>query len=451
MKMKKYFSILLILALAFVFVGCVEKEITTDPNGEEIKFDETKVKSTVLRVWLDDTDGLFMDQLKPMFEAQNPGVKVQFQHMGTVDAREQLKIYGRANMGADIFQFPHDHMAQAILDDLVYVLPNTLKEKLEDRILPVAMDIATACYDPETGSFECAAGATKSLFAVPISIESVNLYYNKALVAAADLPTSFEDLIAKAKVFDAIPANQTAGNKYFQTSSHWGDSYFVQFAFGAFGWTPFGPELNDASEVGFEDAKAKAAIAWLTTQLKPISSSTSTPGNGTSKFEEGKLAFLLTGPWSVAGFKKNNINYGSIKIPTIKVDGVDKETRTYAGAQMVAVYKYTKQANLAFKFVEFLQSDEVAAIQYEVHGKSPALVKEIHSTIPGVKDDKVIEVMMKQLESSVPMPTIPEVTHYWPAAEAMLKAIWDSSKSIDSETTFAEKSYDASKKLASKK
>ncbi|MDD3171005.1 MAG: extracellular solute-binding protein [Bacilli bacterium] len=435
--MKKWFTFLFLTIGVFVLIGCGAKEYTT---GEIIEFDKTQVKDTILTVWMDDTDGVYMDEIIPAFEAANPGITVEFQHMATVDAREKLKTFGQSGYGADVFQFPHDHMAQAILDDLVYVLPDELMTRLESRVQTVAMDIATSCYDASTGSFECAAGSSKKLFAVPISIESVTIFYNKALVSSDMLPTSFEDFLADAAAY-------TANDRYFGTSSHWADAYFLQFIYSAFGWTPFGENLNDATEVGFEDQAVVDALNWMMTNLKPV-----VTGNGnhdsvaaTSLFEEGKLPFILAGPWQINTFRDADIDFGSITIPTIN----GQETSTFAGAQMAAVYKYSENKEAAIKFVEFLASDEAAEILYRTSGDCPALTSEILSTIPGLKDDEVMQVMLKQLETSVPMPTIPEVTYYWGPAETMVKSIWNSQGVITDAVKTAEKSYKAARDLAS--
>ncbi|HOH17896.1 MAG TPA: ABC transporter substrate-binding protein, partial [Bacilli bacterium] len=108
--MKKLLSIISVFVLMLMIVGCSEQ--TTATTGEVIKFDETQVKAQVIRVWMDDSEGVFMDEIIPAFEKLNPGIKVEFQHMGTVDIREKLKTYGKSGKGADVFQFPHDHMAQ---------------------------------------------------------------------------------------------------------------------------------------------------------------------------------------------------------------------------------------------------------------------------------------------------------------------------------------------------
>lgn len=435
--MKKWFTFLFITIGVFVLVGCGAKDFKT---GEIVEFDKTQVKDTILTVWMDDSDGVLMDEIIPVFEAANPGIIVEFQHMATVDAREKLKTFGQSGYGADIFQFPHDHMAQAILDDLVYILPDALMDSLEDRVLEVAMDIATSCYDSSTGSFECVAGSKKKLFAVPISVESVTIFYNKDLISESQLPKTFEELLATA-------ASQTTYQRYFGTSSHWADAYFMQGIHSAFGWTPFGENLNDATEVGYNDARLMSSLEWIINQLKPV-----VTGNGnhdsvtaTSLFEEGKLPFILTGPWQINTFRDAGINYGAITLPTIN----GNQPQTFAGAQMLAVYKYSPNKEAAIKFVEFLASDVAAEILYRTSGDCPALKEEIIDTIPGLKDDEAMQVMLDQLETSVPMPTIPEVTYYWGPSETMIKNLWNSQGIIADEVKTAEKSYKASRDLAS--
>ena len=51
-----------------------------------------------------------------------------------------------------------------------------------------------------------------------------------------------------------------------------------------------------------------------------------------------------------------------------------------------------------------------------------------------------MQVMLDQLATSVPMPTIPEVTYYWGPEETMVKNIWNSGADIETEMKTAEKS-----------
>ncbi|NLD26347.1 MAG: extracellular solute-binding protein, partial [Acholeplasmataceae bacterium] len=291
---------------------------------------------------------------------------------------------------------------------------------------------------------------SEKLFAVPNSIESVFLFYNKTLLQEnnMELPTTFEDLIADAQAYETAKG---PGNRYFGISSHWADSYYIQFAYSAFGWTPFGQDLNDATRVGFEDDSLKSALEWLTTYIKPITTGNNNHNSGKTRtdFEAKTLPFMLGGPWDVETIENAGVDFGAMTIPTINFNGVDTPVRTYAGAQMLAVYKYTKNPDAAIKFVEFCQTNKIAQLLYEMKGKIPALKEEILAEIEGISDDEVAQVMLEQLKTSIPMPTIPEVTHYWGPGESMVTNIWNTGKSIDSETKKAELAYLSKKALAS--
>ncbi|NLL69464.1 MAG: hypothetical protein GX232_04570, partial [Acholeplasmataceae bacterium] len=129
-------------------------------------------------------------------------------------------------------------------------------------------------------------------------------------------------------------------------------------------------------------------------------------------------------------------------MPTI----AGKASNTYAGAIMTAVYKYSKNRNAAVKFVEFLNSDKAMELLYTHKGKLPALKPELLSNIQGVSQDKLLMAMSEQLKTSIPMPTIPEVQHYWGPGENMLKALW-ADGDIDAITREAQESYEALAKI----
>ena len=99
----------------------------------------------------------------------------------------------------------------------------------------------------------------------------------------------------------------------------------MQFVFSAFGWTPFGPDLNDPTEVGFQKEEMEAALQWLVENIKPITTGNNNHDSGKKKadFEDGELPFILGGPWDVEGFKNAEVDFGAMTIPTIKINGED--------------------------------------------------------------------------------------------------------------------------------
>jgi arabinogalactan oligomer / maltooligosaccharide transport system substrate-binding protein len=305
-------------------------------------------------------------------------------------------------------------------------------------------------YDETNGSFDPnSANAVESLYAVPLSLESIGLFYNTDLITTP--AATFEALLAAAAVWNAAPVSETdsrtnaqAGLYYLGTTSHFADSYFMQPFYSAFGFTPFGPNLNDASAVGF--ANTVAALEWMRDSLKPAVTGSGDTGSvsGGANFENGDIPYVIGGPWNHEAFIKAGVNYNVAPFPTIN----GQATRTYAGAMMAAVYKYSKNTEDAIKFVEFLTTDIAMELMYEYKNRLPGLEASLLSSIPGLSADAKLLAMSEQLKTSVPMPTIPQVTYYWGPGETMIKDVWNSGVVASVAAATAEESYRARVALA---
>ena len=408
-----------------------------DNDGNVIDFANLVKPKTTITVWLDDEKGEYSAELISEFNKIYPDINVDFTHKGSVDSREALKTYGPSGNGCDVFQFPHDQLASAIKEDLVYTLSDDLKDELAKTLDPTALDIATVSYNEATKSFETGAGSSEKLFAVPMSVESVFIFYNKDLVT--------EEQAESFKTFSAIESAATAWQEkndgyYLGTTSHWADAYFSQFALSVDGsdngWRPFGTNGNDKSSVGY--ANTTSQLAWMTEHLKPITTGIGNADSvdGGAKFEAGTLPLVLGGPWNIEAFNKaEGLNYGAIETPSIN----GKESKSYTGAIMAAVYKKSKHPEEASKFVEFLASEKAMEIQYKYKGKLPALKSDLYPA--EVLDDDILMVMAAQLSHTFPMPTIPSVNSYWGPAQKMIEQVWNDGVDPATAAATAETSY----------
>lgn len=438
--MKKLLVLVFVLLSVLTLAACGSKETN---NGAVVDFGDIFVRKTTIRVWIDDEEGEYMEAVIAEFNKVYPNIIVEHQHMGSVDARERLKTFGPSGNGADVFQFPHDHLAQAVLEDLVYALPTATKTLLESRAHQLGLDIATLFYDENAKSFDPASpNAVERLYAVPMSIESIGLFYNKDLVTTP--ATTMEQIVTEAQAWNAVVVDDGSGQTraqkglyYLNTSSHWADSYFMQGFYSAFNFTPFGPTLDNPNQVGF--ANAVNALTYFQNTLKPITTGTGGHNSvtGGANFEAGLVPYIIAGPWNHEGYENAGLNYGVAQMPTIN----GQPMKTFAGAMMAAVYKYSENKEAAIKFVEFLNSDVAMALQYEYKTKLPALKTDLLANIEGVADDEKLMAMAVQLQTSIPMPTIPQVTYYWGPGETMLQAIWNNNVVPLTAAQQAEQSY----------
>lgn len=468
--MKKLLLLVSVLVLTLTLAGC--KPATDEPvvctndaaNGTLYAFDENQTSITEIKVWLDDE--AYATTLITAFEAMYPDIKVTWEEVGAVDTRQRLETYSGSDFAADVVVFPHDHIGAALNSNLLSPFPTTQRDDLETRMVGSAISTATSCYDDVNNTAVECDGATfgSELFGAPLSGESVALFYNKTLLNTIDNTktypqATFEEIITSAMAYqlnDNLTTTEVnEARSYIRLDV--GNAYDMHFAATAFGFDLFGPDHLDNANANLGSPEMIAALTWLNGTLRPaINDYQAGTLDGESNrvaFEEGKLPYIIDGPWSIQRYKEAaiddndtptdmtddtvNFEFGVAKIPTI--GGVDPIT--FSGVQIAAVYKGTTEPTAAFKFVEFMTSVEGLAIMYAETGKLPAL-KDV-SVVAGVASDEYLSGISAQLAYSHPMPIIPEMGYFWSNAGSMYSGAWNGTATPTDAATTAQTGFEA--------
>jgi arabinogalactan oligomer/maltooligosaccharide transport system substrate-binding protein len=320
---------------------------------------------------------------------------------------------------------PHDHIGNAIIDDICLPFPPDLQKKYSDLLLDAAIKTCTSEGD---------------LYAVPISTENIAFFYNKDLLGDNPVPQSFEEIISFAEKW-----NNPSANRY---ALRWqvDDSYHNYFFLTAFGMQLFGPNMDDYKQPGFDSAGARQGVEFHTSLRKyyNVNTADATWDSTVAAFQRGEVPFTITGPWAIGDAKKNNINIGITKLPTIK----GNQPRCFSGNIVAAVSSYTKNVPAARAFVDFLVSVEGETIQFRQTGKLAAY-KDI-SGIEGLRDDALLRGVMEQAPYADPMPVIPEVNQMWDAMKALFTFTWDNQLSVAEAQKKAMDTYDTALMMAGK-
>jgi arabinogalactan oligomer/maltooligosaccharide transport system substrate-binding protein len=342
-----------------------------------------------------------------------------------VDSRGKVSLDGPAGIGPDVFLMPHDHIGNAIIDDICLPFPPEIQQKYADLLLDASI---------KTCTFE------GDLYAVPISTENIAFFYNKTLLGNNPVPQTFEQVIAFAEKW-----NDPAANKY---ALRWqvDDSYHNYFFLTALGMRLFGPDMDDFKDPGFDSAEARRGVEFHTGLRKyyNINTADATWDSTVAAFQRGEVPFTITGPWAIGDAKKNNVNFGITKLPTI--NGL--QPRCFSGNIIAAVSSYTKNPNAARAFVDYLVSVEGETVQFNVTGKLAAY-KDI-SGIEGLRDDPLLLGIMEQAPYADPMPTIPEVNQMWDAMKALFTFTWDNQLTAAEAQKKAMDTYDTALMMAGK-
>ena len=376
-----------------------------------------------LLVWMDNND--WAKAVIEGFNKKYPDVVIKYENVGNVDARGKVSLDGPAGIGPDVFLMPHDHIGNAIIDDICLPFPPELQQKYSALLLDAAVKTCTS---------------EGELYAVPISTENIAFFYNKDLLGSTPVPQSFEEVIAFAKRW-----NNPAAHKY---ALRWqvDDSYHNYFFLTAFGMQLFGPDMDDFRSPGFDSDAARQGVEFHTSlrNYYNVNTADATWDATVAAFQRGEVPFTITGPWAIGDANKNGIKFGITKLPTIQ----GRQPRCFSGNIVAAVSSYTKNVNAARAFVDFLASVEGETIQFKVTGKLAAY-KDI-SGIEGLRDDMLLRGIMEQAPYADPMPTIPEVNQMWDAQKALFTFTWDKQLSTTEAQKKAMDTYDTALMMAGK-
>jgi arabinogalactan oligomer/maltooligosaccharide transport system substrate-binding protein len=297
--------------------------------------------------------------------------------------------------GADIFIYAQDRLGGWIESgNVIEPLDFFIDKGTKDRYLPSTMEAMTY---------------RGTVYGLPVNYKVITLIYNKKLVPVP--PKTTGELVTMAKKL-----TDKAGGKFGLAYSY-GDFYYHAALMNGFGGRAFDagpkPALNAA-----ENAKSfDLLLKWVyTDQILPAEPSTALV---TALFNEGKAGMVFSGPWFLGEIAKN-IDYGLAPLPTIDENG-GKPMRPWVTVEGAYIAAPCKNKEAAYEFIKYL-TDTEAGKTMALKGRQSPANKAVYAD-KAVIDDPVLANFRKQVDVSVSMPNIPEMSMMWSPATIAIGSI----------------------------
>ena len=382
MNRKLLLAVLLVAACMTVFAG----------GKKETKPADNKV---VLTVW-ESTNGPdeFIKKAGEAFTAKHPNITINYVNVELGDAAGQIALDGPSGVGADLFAAPHDKLGELV--SAGSVLPTVNADAVKKAVLGACSTALT--YDG-------------TMYGYPVSAETYALFYNKALIKENELPKTWEELAAWSKKFNAANPGKygfimDVGNAYYTIifSSANGNRLF-----GASGTDTSSSYLNSADSIKgmtfFQSLRGALDVpaADLTTSVADAA------------FAAGTAAMHITGLWNIVPFENAGIDFGVAALPALPGDS--KPASSFSGTRAMFVSAYSDHPAEAAEFAQFLISEEMQKLRFDITGAMPSINVAVSS--------KYMPGFLAQLDYAFPMPSIPEMGTFWDAMGNASKNIWD--------------------------
>ncbi len=250
------------------------------------------------------------------------------------------------------------------------------------------------------------------LYAVPVAVESIALFYNTDKVQAA--PAAWDELVTKAKDVGLMSDLTSLYMVWPYISGKGG--YAFKFNNGTYDVNDMG--LGEPSKAGY------ALINSLVNEYKFMKADC----NGaisSGNFKNGKTGFFIGGPWDVADFKKQtSLKFAVAPLPTM--DG--NVMKTFLGVQTAFVSEKSKNKDVAWDLVKYLNENSSISL-YKVGNRIPALLSAQENA--EFKADLYMKAFAEQAKLGEPMPNIAEMQDTWSSYGDNIKLLITNKISLD--------------------
>ena len=377
-------------ALLMVFTGCEKKSGTSDGSSKS-----SGGKKVTLKVWesLSGPDE-FIKQAGAKYTESHPNVTVEFINVELGDASGQIALDGPAFVGPDLFAAPHDKLGELVSGG--HILPTVDPEAVSARVL---------------GSCSKALTYDGVMYGYPVSAETYALFYNKALIAEKDVPSTWEDLASWTEAFNKA----NPGKRGFVMDV--GNAYYTIIFTTAKGNRLFGASGTDTTNTNLNNTTAVNGMTFFQSLRKILDVPASDLGtsNADGDFSAGNAAMHITGLWNVKNFRDLGIDFGVAPLPSLP--GETTPAASFSGTRAMFVSAYSNNPDVAADFARFLISPEMQQLRFNLTGAMPSINTEV--------DSPYMKGFLTQLDYAFPMPSIPQMGEFWTAMNNASKNIWD--------------------------
>ncbi|MDF2472897.1 MAG: hypothetical protein K0R21_679 [Anaerocolumna sp.] len=395
-KSKKFIALLMvsIMMLASLAACGKKEEETTDTAATTAAATDAETtaaapQDVALKVWGPQEEQEILKQMTESFQAAHPEYNITFEYGVVAEGDAATELTKDAAAGADVFMFASDQTANLVSAGILY---------------PITLN-ADAIKAANSEASIQAATVDGQLYANPFTPNSWFMYYDKSKYTEEEV-----------KSLDTMMAKDLGDVKNFSVDLD--NSWYLSSFFFAGGSTLFGPDGTDPTTCTFNDANGVAVGNYLVDLAANPKFLDEVDGNILAAFNDGTLAAACSGTWNAESIKKAlGDNYAATKLPTIKLNGEDKQLSNFADFKLIGVNALTKAPEAAMALAEYLGGEECQKLRFEARSIAPTNLN--LASDPDVLANPAVAALSLQTSFSTLQSSIPQMGNYWAPAQAL--------------------------------
>ena len=390
-------TILAVMMLLLAFVSC---------DGDKPAADDTKKEKVTLTVWGSAEDQEMLKEMCAAYAAANPDKEYKFLFgvQGEGDAAD--KVLNDVTSGPDVFSFASDQINKLIAGGALARIGGQLEADVKANNSATSVDAATVTI-----------GGVDQLYAYPCTEDNtLFLYYDKSVINGDQVDTLDE----------LLDAAHAAGRKvHFKLND---DGWYLSSFFFAYPELGYQVSYNEnmvetGVSINYNNAQGlavmKALVKYVNHPALVIQTDDSKLIAGFTPTAEGNVeaAAGVSGTWNAKAVQELlGDNMGVAKLPTVEIDGQQKQLTTYMGCKLIGVNGYSQNKAEAHKLAAWLTNEQNQLKRFETRGFGPSNKNVAASE--AVANNPVIAAVMQQAKFSRAQKSVPG--NYWTPMGALI-------------------------------
>ncbi|MBQ3776346.1 MAG: maltose/maltodextrin ABC transporter substrate-binding protein MalE [Ruminobacter sp.] len=385
--------------LLFCGIGLLSSCLTSSAYADEpLSRDE-------LTIWVSEHKGYTgMVKVAAKFE-HDTGYRINVEHFDSLPAKFQERA--SCGGGPDILVWAHDRYGEwAKLGLLEEIKPT--KEELE-KFYDISWD---------------AMKINGKYYGYPFAVEAVSLICNRDLVP--NPPKTFEEFMT----LDA-EMQEKGKHAFLWDYNNVYYSYPILSANGGYSYKRNEDGSYDIQNIGVSNEGTQKGLNYIVKMVQgghlPIQTEYKSME---AEFIAGKIGCIINGPWGWKNYK--NMNYSVNTFPTLE----GKQGKPFVGVLGLVINKSSSHKEAARKFLtEYLLTDYGYE---EVNNASQLGSVALKSFETKLESDPRIMTTMKNAQSGVIMPNVPEMNIFWSSVREAIKRATSGRQTADKALKTAE-------------
>lgn len=370
-------------------------------NSSSSESSSSSSSDKTIKLWVPTGAKASYEEIVKKFEDES-GYKVNI--IESNDSKAQENVKKDPEKAADVFSLPHDQLGQLVESGVIQEIPDNYAKEISEQATEQA--ITGAQYNGKT-------------YAFPFGIESQVLFYNKSKLSAYDV-----------KNYETITTKATFGDTFKSMNA-----YDTAPLFMSVGDTLFGENGETVDGTNWANEAGVSVLEWIADQKNNSGFVNTTAENTMSKFGDGSVAAIETGPWDLSAAQEavGKDNLGIAVYPKINIGGKDVQQKAFLGVKLFAVNQApagsdTDRIAASYKLASMLTSEESQENQFTYEGRNIIPSNKEVQKSDKVQSDELAQAVITMASSSdytVVTPKLSQMTTFWTESAALLSDVYN--------------------------